>query len=165
MNIIRHGARCATFHFRCDECGCEWYCDSKEIDFTRGGDVSYICPECEDHEVSPDWCTEEMPSNWCAVLDEMKNQADNEWISVKDRLPDDLSAVLITYENRYPVSYYENIKDMPFTGAAYYMSGKWWWYTSTMEDMLAEYGSELGGTIDESIEITHWMPFPEPPKE
>lgn len=89
----------------------------------------------------------------------------NDWISVRDRLPDKLEAVLVVWVNVDPEPYYEDIKGRPFVGAAYYWRNKWWWYSSTCEDYLAEYRvSSTADGMDEAIVITHWMPFPEPPK-
>ena len=87
------------------------------------------------------------------------------WISVDERLPEKIEAVNIVWVNRQPVSYYAHIKDKPFTGTGYYHNGKWWWYSATCEDYLKEYGWNEFDLVDECIEITHWMPLPEPPKE
>lgn len=87
------------------------------------------------------------------------------WISVKDRLPDNLDPVNIVWVNKDPPSYYEDIKCKPFVATGYYHNGKWWWFSATCEDYLAEYGCSECDSVDSSIEITHWMPLPEPPKE
>ena len=39
---------------------------------------------------------------------------------------------------------------------------KWYWYTPTTRDMLAEYGRFTQAEIDEDIEVVAWMPLPEP---
>ena len=88
-----------------------------------------------------------------------------QWISVKDRLPEKLEPVNIVWVNRKPERYYAEIKDKPFVATGYYWNDKWWWYSATCEDYLAEYGRSDVDAVDESIEITHWMPLPEPPKE
>lgn len=92
-------------------------------------------------------------------------EQDNGWISVKDRLPDSITPCLITYINRNPVPYYEHIKDKPLTGAGYYFNNMWYWYSESTEDMLNEYGGYWEKGIDNGIEVTHWMLFPEPSKE
>lgn len=58
-----------------------------------------------------------------------------EWISVKDRLPDDDKTVLVTDGIRICLSYYEGCCDLWRGG---YIFGR---------------------------EMTHWMPLPQPPKE
>ena len=88
--------------------------------------------------------------------------AEPRWISVKERLPKDNVPVNITWINRNPESYYKSIKDVPFTATGVYFKGKWYWYSSTVEDYLAEYGRAEWDEIDEAIEITAWMPLPEP---
>lgn len=92
-------------------------------------------------------------------------EQDNGWISVKDRLPDSITPCLITYINRNPAPYYEHIKDKPLTGAGYYFNNMWYWYSESIEDMLNEYGGYWEKGIDNGIEVTHWMLFPEPSKE
>ena len=88
----------------------------------------------------------------------------NEWISVNDRLPENLQEVIVTFENHCPEMYYLNIKDKPLTGVCVYFKGKWYWYSSVTSDVLGEYGKYDGEEVDRDIEITHWMPLPEPPK-
>lgn len=88
--------------------------------------------------------------------------AEPRWIPVKERLPKDNVPVNITWINRHPEPYYKSIKDVPFTATGVYFKGKWYWYSSTVEDYLAEYGRAEWDEIDEAIEITAWMPLPEP---
>lgn len=87
-----------------------------------------------------------------------------EWISVNDRLPENLEPVNIVWVNTNPEPYYASIKGKPFVATGYYCNGKWWWFSATCEDYLAEYGCSMADSVDSEIEITHWMPLPEPPK-
>lgn len=89
----------------------------------------------------------------------------SEWISVKDRLPEEIVPVIIVWTNRRPAPYYADIKDKPFTATGIYCNGRWWWYSATCKYYLAEYGESEFDAIDDRIEITHWMPLPEPPEE
>ena len=88
-----------------------------------------------------------------------------EWIPCSERLPDELTPVNVTWVNRNPTIYYENIKDIPFTDTAVYCNEKWFWWSSICEDILAEYGRNDAEMVDEGVEILAWMPLPEPYKE
>lgn len=86
----------------------------------------------------------------------------NEWIPVSERLPEDYETVNITYVNRNPVSYYEHVKDKPFTGTAIFHYGKWYWYSCVCEDYLKDCGDSTCDRMDEDIEVLAWQPLPEP---
>jgi len=86
------------------------------------------------------------------------------WIPCEERLPKDLEVVNITWVNHRPVGYYYEIKDKPFTATAIYYNDKWWWYSPTCEDLLAECGKSECDKMDADIEVTAWMPLPEPYK-
>ena len=87
------------------------------------------------------------------------------WILCEERLPKDLEVVNITWINHRPMTYYANIKDKPFTATAIHYEDKWWWYSPICEDMLAECGKSECDKMDADIEVTAWMPLPEPYKE
>lgn len=63
------------------------------------------------------------------------------WISVKDRLPEQMKKVLTTVEYDFNGKHYRNLKIAYYDG-----NGKW---------------EPLSRQTDE---ITHWMPLPEPPE-
>lgn len=86
------------------------------------------------------------------------------WIPCNKRLPEDIRPVIVTWKNTDPKSYYQYIVGKHFTGTACYKNGKWYWYSSTTEDMLAEYGRYDSEEFDEAIECIAWMPLPEPYK-
>ena len=84
------------------------------------------------------------------------------WIPCEERLPKDLEVVNITWINHRPATYYADIKGKPFTATAIHYEDKWWWYSPICEDMLAECGKSECDKIDADIEVTAWMPLPEP---
>lgn len=84
------------------------------------------------------------------------------WIPVTERLPEDLEPVNITWVNHNPRGYYADIKDKSFTATGHYCKGRWYWYSSTCQDYLEEYGRCDVDEIDTDIEVTAWMPLPEP---
>ena len=88
------------------------------------------------------------------------------WIPVTEKLPEDYVQVNITWVNHNPESYYANIKDVPFTATGMCYKGKWYWYSVVCEDYLKEYGERYEtDAVDADIEITAWMPLPEPYRE
>lgn len=87
------------------------------------------------------------------------------WIPVSERLPEELEPVNITWINHNPESYYADIKDKPFTATGVYFNGQWYWWSTICTDILAEYSHNYDDIIDDDIEVTAWMPLPEPYKE
>jgi hypothetical protein len=85
-----------------------------------------------------------------------------QWIPVTERLPEDIRPVIVTWRNTDPASYYQYIVGKRFIGVAHYKSGKWYWYSSTTEDFLAEYGRYDGEEFDEAIEVLAWCELPQP---
>ena len=79
-----------------------------------------------------------------------------EWISVKDRLPEKDGAYLVTtnsFGDRQSVKFRWFAKDAEMAGAYDLAGQKNVWYL---------YDSECGYISINSV--THWMPLPEPPK-
>lgn len=87
------------------------------------------------------------------------------WIPVTERLPKDLEEVIVTWVNKNPESYYSDIKGIPFSGAAVFYDDNWYWYSELTQETLFKYGKCKDMLIDDAIEITAWMPLPEPYKE
>lgn len=87
-----------------------------------------------------------------------------QWIPVSERLPDELEEVIVTWVNHNPEPYYDSTKDKPFVAAAVSYKKQWFWSSSTCVDYLAEYGRNDMCKVDDDIEITAWMPLPDPYK-
>ena len=101
-------------------------------------------------------------AEWLKELKQLRKQT--RWIPVGERLPEELEPVSITWTNHNPESYYADIKDKPFTATGVYFNGQWYWWSTLCTDILAEYSHNYEDTIDDDIEITSWMPLPEPYK-
>ena len=102
------------------------------------------------------------------AFDEYVESNEPHWIPCSERLPENNDPVNVTWVNHNPEVYYADIKDKPYTATAIYFRGKWFWYSCVIEDWLSEYGSNesllanLREAVDRDIEITAWMPLPEP---
>ena len=96
--------------------------------------------------------------------DEVRKALENipHWIPVTERLPENNDPVNVTWVNHNPEVYYMDIKDKPFTATAHYHRGHWYWYSSVTQDNLDEYGTWTPDLVDKDVEITAWMPLPEP---
>lgn len=129
-------------------------------------------PSAEPVRKPDEWCTDckeyDHEKNCCPrfnrVIKSALKDAEPEphWIPVTERLPEDIRPVIVTWKNTDPASYYQYIVGKHFTGTACYKNGKWYWYSSTTEDMLAEYGRYDSEEFDEAIECIAWMPLPGP---
>lgn len=87
------------------------------------------------------------------------------WIPCSERPPEELEPVNVVWVNHRPEPYYQEMKDIPQKATAVYYRKKWYWWSCVCEDLLAECGRNEPDLVDSAIEITHWMPLPEPPEE
>lgn len=85
-----------------------------------------------------------------------------QWIPVTERLPEDAYPVIVTWKNDDPKSYYQYILGKHYTGVAHFKNGIWYWYSSTTEDVLMEYGRCDSEEFDEAIQVLAWQPLPKP---
>ena len=72
----------------------------------------------------------------------------NKWISVKDQLPEEDTPVIVTYIGGVSGKPHSDV-----LGAV--RDGVWYWY----DGFPIEVSKEI------TVEVTHWMPLPEPPNE
>lgn len=92
--------------------------------------------DCDEHQL-------------CTCMGIVRNRLEAKkprWISVEERLPEDDTGVLIAYKD---------IFGEPAIGQAIIRSFGWCWFEGCVEDSVVEV----------RVEITHWMPLPELPKE
>lgn len=138
-------------------------------DYIKRGDTMELINKCVSH-TSPkakvmDFRHGEINGlNWACDIIEAMPSADvaPKWIPCEERLPKDLEVVNITWINHRPATYYADIKDKPFTATAIHYRDKWWWYSPICEYLLAECGESECDEMDSDIEVTAWMPLPEP---
>ena len=120
---------------------------------------SEVCEECPLYgQTGVDHCCEEALQ---MAITALQNQP--VWIPVSERLPEECVPVNVTWINKNPKpSYYEHIKDVPFTATAVYYNGNWYWWSSTCVDYLKEYGKCDRELVDKDIAILTWMPISAP---
>ena len=103
------------------------------------------------------------PSWYAERLEQLPStQPEQRWIPVSERLPENNDPVNVTWVNHNPEVYYADIKDKPFTATAHYHNGRWYWFSSVTQDYLNEYDVWTPDLVDKDVEITAWMPLPEP---
>ena len=124
-------------------------------------------------DISPAMICEQIKTgnlkNWCVVMQTHMKMAmvqlpcwAEQWVPCSERLPEEAYPVIVTWTNEDPASYYQYILGKHYVGVAHYKNGKWFWYSSTTEDVLREYGRCDYEEFDEAIKTIAWMPLPEP---
>lgn len=102
--------------------------------------IGYVCEECPANLDGEDCDGRLVKLQAADMLEKLAAERDAkkpEWISVKDRLPEKNSIVLVCMDNgQYKVVLTSHLSS----------NGEWISY-------------------DKNRKVTHWMPFPEPPKE
>ena len=125
------------------------------------------CPKCE-YKKEYDYISNSSSYKELQALRKFKKENERpqgEWITVSERLPNDLEPVNITWINHEPEPYYKEIKDKPFTATGVYFNGQWYWWSTLCTDILAEYSHNYDDIIDKAIEVVAWQPLPEPYKK
>ena len=134
---------------------------SEQIKFLRD-EADFRCHVVEDNALAN---TLNRAADTIEMLSaKVREPKQGEWIPCGERLPENIRPVLVTWKNNDPASYYQYIVGKHFIGTAHYHRGKWYWYSSVTEDLLAEYGKCDGEEFDEAIEVVAWQPLPEPMK-
>jgi hypothetical protein len=127
------------------------------------------CKDCAMHE-DKQRCQENLLDKAAEAIERDQKEIDElrekqRWIPVTERLPEERELVNVVWVNRVPEPYYEKIKGVPFSGTACFFGGRWYWDSPIVLDLLSEYGKDDPDLVDDAVDITHWMPLPEPPKE
>ena len=95
---------------------------------------------------------------WNDAVDAM-----SKWISVKDRLPPDLEEVLILVKE---TEFYGQYKEFSKYYFCQYIGcvddGEWYTVWCNGHRYIKDTAKE---PYADKLEVTHWMPLPEPPKE
>lgn len=126
---------------------------------------SMLCPLCGSEDCVGHLCKaaadliERLAAENAALREKQR------WIPVTERPPEERVLVNVVWVNRVPEPYYKKIKGVPFSDTACFYRGRWYWDSPAVLDLLAEYGEDEIDLVDEAVEITHWAPLPEVPKE
>ena len=137
----------------------------------NGGDCDSCCHPCHGEHGEFEWrCLGPLLLRAATQIEHDRQEIaelreKQQWISVAERLPEELVCVNVVWVNRAPELYYEKIKGVPFSGTACFFGERWYWDSPIVLDMLSEYGEDDPDLVDDAVDITHWMPLPEPPKE
>ena len=99
-----------------------------------------------------------------SIIDQLAEDSatSSPWIPVSERLPEEFKPVCISGK---PYDNYGNLQALAFLAGARweFLDNSFNWYDfGVLEDEAPQSKGELDD--DESMEITHWMSLPEPPK-
>lgn len=125
----------------------------------------FICTMCGHFDHSTDGNIVYGNKECCEIVGYPYCKKFTPWISASVRLPKELEPVNVVWVNHNPAPYYRYMKDVPQKATAVYYRGAWYWWSCVCEDLLVECGANETDQVDDDIEITHWMPLPELPKE
>ena len=77
-----------------------------------------------------------------------------EWIKIEDKFPNEDELVWL---------YSENTKCI-FLGSRVYLNNEGWFWSSIDSGTYVYKGLISGDCSIDDLDVTHWMPLPEPPK-
>lgn len=105
------------------------------------------CKQCPYMNADDEWCNsaDEIRGDTIAYIQQLEAQTPK-WISAEERLPE-VSVRLLAYEYSAALLVY----DGEHMHEAYYCHTTKMWHDASDEDHI--------------IDVTHWMPLPEPPEE
>lgn len=107
--------------------------DKCEAVYGEDNGIIEACRECAaDHRQLAEWLTE---------------LRDRQWVSCKDRMPEDNTLVLFVYVSE------NGVKSVHYG------------YHQTLKGLGSSWAKPSGGWHYYDDDITHWQPLPEPPKE
>ena len=107
-------------------------------------------------------CTGKLSRDALAYIQQLES-AQPKWISVEDRLPDDLEEVLILVkETEFYGQYQEFSKSYFCQYIGCVDDGEWFTVWCNGHRYIKDTAKE---PYSDKLEVTHWMPLPEPPKE
>lgn len=125
----------------------------------------FICTMCGHFDHSTDGNIVYGNKECCEIVGYPYCKKFTPWISASVRLPKELEPVNVVWVNHNPAPYYRYMKDVPQKATAVYYRGAWYWWSCVCEDLLVECGANETDQVDDDVEITHWQPLPELPKE
>lgn len=94
------------------------------------------------------------------ALEALENQP--KWISVEERLPEEMEDVLILVKETEFYGVYKEFSKSYFCQYVGQYDGEWYTVYCHGHRYIADTAKQPNA---DKLEVTHWMPLPEPPKE
>ena len=166
---IKKGLECCN-KGNCKKCP---YRESEHIDCQEQMQKDALAYIQQLEAAQPNWISveERLPDdlenvpNWIGVEYRLPDDLENvpNWISVNERLPHDLEEVLILVKE---TEFYGQYKELSKSYFCQYIGcvddGEWFTVWCHGHRYIKDTAKE---PCADKLEVTHWMPLPEPPKE